>query len=187
MGPTSRFFVAALNSTYRWDSSVTPGSRGAKRPPVRATGINGEILKYHSGTLPARRRHYVYLRPPGSFKFACIVGDRDNVPSMGWRGGWEAPLRRGWLCGVECKKRANMPLSFGGVGPPQFCGGRSGRVRFFYERPTLRKPEICLAGTEGARGPQRPTAGAEGAKRGKNGQIRAPSRVEAPSGPKTPK
>ena len=69
-GIISRCFVAALDSTYRWGSSVTPGSRGAKRPTVRATGINGEILKYHSGTRPARRPHFVYLRPPGPFKIA---------------------------------------------------------------------------------------------------------------------
>ena len=40
MGPTSRFFVAALDSTHRWGSSVTPGSRGGKMPTLRATGIN---------------------------------------------------------------------------------------------------------------------------------------------------
>ena len=48
--------------------------------------------------------------PPRVVQYRLNCWWRGQVPSMGWRGGWEGPLRRGWLCGVECKKRANMPI-----------------------------------------------------------------------------
>ncbi len=104
-GIIARWFVTALDSTYRWGSSVTPGRGGAKRPTVRATGINGEILKYHSGTRPARRPHYVYRRPPGPFKIACVGGDKDSCQVWAGGGGGETPNAREG-CGQGGAERA---------------------------------------------------------------------------------
>ena len=54
MEQISTCFVAAFDSTYRWGSSVTPGARGAKWPPVRAAGIG----------IPTRRDPEISLWEP---------------------------------------------------------------------------------------------------------------------------
>ena len=91
MVPTFSFVVVALDSTYRWGSSVTPDARGAKWPPVRAAGIHSEIRKYYSWTRPPRRPHFTSLHPPGLFDIACIVGIGEMCAVWAGRAGGNMP------------------------------------------------------------------------------------------------
>ena len=127
MEQISTCFVAALDSTYRWGSSVTPGARGAKWPPVRAAGIHGEIRKYRLGPVPPGGRILFLSTAPGcSISLALLVSEtcaRYGRAGRAERCRTPAGLERCWRSGSGSGSGSGGPFR----AAPRTHG--SGRVR----------------------------------------------------------
>ena len=115
MEQISTCFVAAFDSTYRWGSSVTPGARGAKWPPVRAAGIgiptrrDPEISRNGNPSRPGAA--FCFSPPPRDVQYPshCCIGDmcavwegraRGKMPYAGGVGAvleeWQRQRQRQW-------------------------------------------------------------------------------------------
>ena len=127
MEQISTCFVAALDNTYRWGSSVTPGARGAKWPPVRAAGIHGEIRKYRLGPVPPGGRILFLSTAPGcSISLALLVSEtcaRYGRAGRAERCRTPAGLERCWRSGSGSGSGSGGPFR----AAPRTHG--SGRVR----------------------------------------------------------
>jgi len=127
----STCFVAAFDSTYRWGSSVTPGARGAKWPPVRAAGIgiptrrDPEISQWEP-VPPGGRILFLSTAPGCSISLALLVSEtcaRYGRAGRAERCRTPAGLERCWRSGSGSGSGSGGPFR----AAPRTHG--SGRVR----------------------------------------------------------
>ena len=131
MEQISTCFVAAFDSTYRWGSSVTPGARGAKWPPVRAAGIgiptrrDPEISQWEP-VPPGGRILFLSTAPGCSISLALLVSEtcaRYGRAGRAERCRTPAGLERCWRSGSGSGSGSGRPFR----AAPRTHG--SGRVR----------------------------------------------------------